>query len=61
MNTNPMPMIQAREMADECSRGLQRVLNLLANGDPDRERPELHNRVEQLMRDLDDLDAEFQK
>jgi hypothetical protein len=57
--TDPAKLIQARELADGCQRGLQRVLDLLAIADPQRERPELHNRVQQLMHDFDDLDHEF--
>ena len=56
---DPAKLIQARALADGCQSGLQRVLDLLATADPNRERPELHNRVQQLMRVFDDLDHEF--
>ena len=57
---DPMHLIQARELCDGLTAPLNKVLDLLAKGDPNRERPELPNRVEQLLSDLETLDLEFQ-
>lgn len=53
-------LTNAREICDSLSRPLQRALDLICKGDPDRDRPELHNRVQQLIDDLEALNAEFQ-
>jgi hypothetical protein len=52
---DPIHIINAREICDGLSPKLHKARGLLAKGDPNRIRPELHNRVEQLLTDLEAL------
>lgn len=58
---DPIHIINAREICESLTTPLHKALGLLAKGDPNRDRPELHNRVEQLLADLDALDQAFQR
>jgi hypothetical protein len=49
----------AQELTDNALRRVQDILDHLALVDPDRERPELHNRTEQILTDLSNLADEL--
>lgn len=54
MPRNPH-LITAQQLIEGCERSFTRIIAELALADEARDRPELHNRAEQLLTDLDAL------
>jgi len=51
MPRNPH-LILAQELLEGCERSMTRIIDELALADSTRDRPDLHNRAEQLLTDL---------